>query len=86
MIAVLKSMPVFTALGGSPANTASICSRTILGVAAWMPRTPFGFCAVRQVMAVVPWTPRAEKTFKSAWMPAPPPLSEPAMVSATGRL
>jgi len=39
---------------------------------------------VRQVTAVVPWTPRAAKVFRSAWRPAPPPLSEPAMVSATG--
>ncbi len=86
MIAVLKSIPDFTALGGSSAKTASICRRTIFGVAGWMPKTPLGFCAVRQVMAVVPWTPRAEKTFRSAWMPAPPPLSDPAMVSARGRL
>ena len=35
-------------------------------------------------MALAPWTPSAANVFKSAWMPAPPPLSEPAMVSATG--
>ena len=46
--------------------------------------TPSGFCAVRQVMAVVPKTPWAAKVSRSAWMPAPAPLSEPAMVRATG--
>jgi len=35
-------------------------------------------------MALAPWTPSEANVFKSAWMPAPPPLSEPAMVSATG--
>ena len=49
-----------------------------------MPRTPAGFCAVMHVIALVPCTPSAAKVFRSAWMPAPPPLSEPAMVSATG--
>ena len=49
-------------------------------------RTRRGFCAVRQAMALAPWTPSAAKVFKSAWMPAPPPLSEPAMVSATGNV
>jgi hypothetical protein len=39
---------------------------------------------VIHVMALVPWTPSAANVFKSAWMPAPPPLSEPAIVSATG--
>ena len=50
-----------------------------------MPRTPAGFCAVMQVIALVPCTPSAAKVLRSAWMPAPPPLSEPATVSATGR-
>jgi hypothetical protein len=48
----------------------------------WIPVTRFGFCAVMQVMALVPWTPIEANVFRSAWMPAPPPLSEPAMVSA----
>ena len=58
--------------------------RTILGEAGWRPEMPAGFCAVRQVIALVPWTPSEPKVFKSAWIPAPPPLSEPAMVRATG--
>ena len=35
-------------------------------------------------MAVQPWTPNAWKARRSAWMPALPPLSLPAIVSATG--
>src|SRR2546422_5351905 len=42
------------------------------------------FCAVMAVIADVPCTPNAANVFRSAWMPAPPPLSEPAIVSATG--
>ena len=50
---------------------------------AWMPRTASGFCAVMHVIALVPCTPSAAKVLRSAWMPAPPPLSDPAIVSAT---
>src|SRR5439155_18781508 len=32
----------------------------------------------------MPYTPRALNVFRSAWMPAPPPESDPAMVSARG--
>ena len=42
------------------------------------------FCAVMAVIAVAPYTPRAENVLRSACMPAPPEESEPAMVSATG--
>ena len=34
------------------------------------------------VMALVPYTPSAANVFRSAWMPAPPPESLPAIVSA----
>ena len=37
-----------------------------------------------QVTAVVPWTRAAEKALRSACTPAPPPLSEPAIVKAVG--
>ena len=46
--------------------------------------TPTVFCAVIAVIAQTPWTPRAANAFRSACMPAPPPESEPAIVSATG--
>src|SRR5919112_1331480 len=32
-------------------------------------------------MADMPWTPWARKVLRSAWIPAPPPESDPAMVS-----
>ena len=47
-------------------------------------RTSRVFCAVIAVIALVPWTPQLAKAFRSAWIPAPPPESEPAIVSATG--
>ncbi len=47
-----------------------------------MPRTPVVFWAVMAVMALVPKTPSAAKVLRSAWMPAPPPESLPAIVSA----
>lgn len=40
------------------------------------------FWAVTAVITLQPKTPRAENVFRSAWIPAPPPLSEPAMVKA----
>ena len=47
-----------------------------------MALTPRVFWAVMAVRADVPKTPNAWKVLRSAWMPAPPPLSEPAMVRA----
>ena len=41
--------------------------------------TPTVFCAVSAVIAVVPWTPQRANAFRSAWIPAPPPESEPAI-------
>ena len=84
LLAAENNIPVFTAAGWSSPNTACICRSSILGEAGSIPRTCRGFWAVRQAMALAPWTPSAANVFKSAWMPAPPPLSEPAMVSATG--
>ena len=46
--------------------------------------SPCVFCSVTAVMAEAPKTPRAANVFRSAWMPAPPPESEPAMVSTRG--
>src|ERR1700743_3555164 len=37
-------------------------------------------------MPLVPWMPSAANVLRSACTPAPPPLSEPAMVSATGKI
>ncbi len=43
-------------------------------------------CAVSAVTTLVPHTPNAAKVFRSAWIPAAPPGSEPAIVSATGAI
>ena len=56
-------------------------ARYVLDQLAVMARTPQVFCAVSAVMAVMPKQPSAAIVFRSAWMPAPPPLSEPAMDS-----
>src|SRR3989304_5166118 len=37
------------------------------------------------VIAVMPYTPSALNVLRSAWIPAPPPESEPAIVSTRGR-
>ena len=46
--------------------------------------TPCVFWAVRAVRAAMPNTPQACSVFRSAWMPAPPPGSEPATASTLG--
>ena len=42
------------------------------------------FCAVMAVIAVIPCTPQRANALRSAWMPAPPPESEPAIESTRG--
>ena len=56
----------------------------ISGGIAWTAVTPTVFWAVIAVIAVMPWTPQAANAFRSAWMPAPPPESEPAMDRTRG--
>jgi hypothetical protein len=48
--------------------------------------TPVVLWAVIAVIAVMPWTPQRANAFRSAWMPAPPPESEPAMERTAGTL
>ena len=62
--------------------TASICAATMSGGSSTTAVTPRVFWAVTAVRADEPYTPRAANVFRSAWMPAPPPESEPAMVMA----
>ncbi len=50
----------------------------------WTPVTATVFCAVRAVIAVMPWTPQRANAFRSAWIPAPPPESEPAIERTAG--
>ena len=46
--------------------------------------TPTVFCAVSATIALIPWQPAAANAFRSAWIPAPPPESDPAIVRQRG--
>ena len=83
-ISSLYRTPVLAPETVMSSMTASICARTKAAGKTWTAFTCAVFWAVTQVIAVVPNTPRAAKVLRSAWIPAPPPESEPAMVSATG--
>ena len=84
IVSTVPSMPILTA--STPMSSATaftwpmIASRGI-GVT---PSTARVFCQVTAVIAVMPWTPHRANAFKSAWMPAPPPESEPAIDSTLG--
>ena len=83
-ISAVPSMPILTA-----STPMSVADRPDLlddegrrhGVHAGDPTV---FCAVSAVIAVIPWTPQRAKAFRSAWMPAPPPESEPAIERTAG--
>ena len=77
-------MPVLTLRTPKSSSTVSTCWRTKAGSSATTPRTSAVFCAVTAVNAEVPCTRSAAKVLRSACAPAPPPESEPAMVSAVG--
>jgi len=83
IISVRESIPVFAAAIVKSSATASICAATKAGSRLATALTPRVFCAVIAVMALVPKTANAAKVLRSAWIPAPPLESEPAMVSAT---
>ncbi len=76
------SMPVLSAAGGRSSASAVSWAATIASRTASTARTPRVFWAVRATMTDVPKTPNCWKVLRSAWMPAPPPESEPAIVRA----
>src|ERR1700686_887798 len=81
-MAPVASIPVLNAEGGRSSQTASLWARrrsTDTGSHLFTPRV---FWAVIAVIADVPKTPNRWNVLRSAWIPAPPPESEPAMVSA----
>ena len=65
-------------------TTARTCATIIAGETASTAVTASVFCAVIAVIAVVPCTPARAKALRSAWIPAPPPESEPAIDRQTG--
>jgi hypothetical protein len=83
-VAVVPSIPILTASTPMSCATARTCARISSGETASTAVTPTVFCAVMAVTAVMPWTPQAANALRSAWMPAPPPESEPAMDSTHG--
>ena len=66
------------------ASTARTCASTISAGTICTAVTPIVLCAVIAVIAVIPCTPQRANAFKSAWMPAPPPESDPAIESTLG--
>ena len=79
---MLDTMPVFTASGKMSVNTQSSSSARNSGVHSTMSLTPVVFWATRAVTAQVANTPLAVMVLMSAWMPAPPLGSVPAIVNA----
>jgi len=77
-----ETMPIFTASGKMSVKMASSSSPRNWGVASRMSVTPVVFWAVRAVMALMANTPLAVMVLMSAWMPAPPLESLPAIVNA----
>ena len=77
-------MPILTASTPMSSATARTWATIISGEIASTASTPTVFCAVIAVIAVIPCTPQRAKAFRSAWMPAPPPESEPAIESTAG--
>ncbi len=84
MMGAVESIPILMASAPMSDSTASIWRATNSGATLSTPWTPSEFWAVNAVIAEVPKTRNAENVLRSAWMPAPPPESEPAMVSAVG--
>ena len=73
-------MPVLTARTSKSSSTARHWASTMSDSVVATEKTPSVFWAVKAVIAVVPCTPKAAKVRRSAWIPAPPPESEPAML------
>ena len=79
ILSLRDTIPIFTPSTRISLNTASICAVIISGVISCTIVTPQVFCAVTAVITLMPNTPWAAKVFRSAWMPAPPLLSLPAI-------
>src|SRR6266545_2497032 len=80
-------MPVFAARTSKSVTTARSCLRISPTGRGKIESTERVFCAVTHVTTDVPCTPIEANDLRSAWIPAPPPESLPAIVNAvrTGR-
>jgi hypothetical protein len=83
-VAALPSIPIFTASTPMSSATALTCPTIASSGIGVTPSTATVFCQVTAVIAVIPCTPQRANAFRSAWMPAPPPESEPAIESTRG--
>jgi hypothetical protein len=84
MMGAVESMPHFAASAPKSSSTERSCWATKAGERFSTPCTPTEFWAVTAVITDIPNTRNAENVLRSAWMPAPPPESDPAMVRARG--
>ena len=84
MMGAVDSIPHLAAPAPKSERTERSWSATKEGGRFSTPWTPREFCAVTAVMTDMPNTRKALKVLRSAWIPAPPPESDPAMVSAFG--
>ncbi len=84
MMGEVDSIPHLAASAPKSSSTERSCRATKAGGRFSTPWTPREFCAVTAVITDMPNTRNAENVLRSAWIPAPPPESEPAIVSALG--
>ena len=84
MMGAVESIPHLAASAPKSSRTERSCRATNAGGRFSTPWTPREFCAVTAVITDMPNTRNAENVLRSAWMPAPPPESEPAIVRALG--
>ena len=77
-------MPVLAASTPMSSKTASSCATTNPLGSSCTAVTATVFWAVSATSALIPWQPAAANAFRSAWIPAPPPESEVAMVRQRG--
>src|SRR5829696_2239528 len=84
MISREKSIPVFAASTPMSVKIASSSARMNSGGASCTAATSTVFWAVKATIALVPWQPSRANAFRSAWIPAPPPESEVAIVRQRG--
>ena len=77
-------MPIFTASTPMSRTTASIWAITMSVGIRCTASTPSVFCAVTAVIAVIACAPSIVAVLISAWIPAPPPESEPATIRIRG--
>ena len=80
IVAMSPSMPILMTSAPISSITTAICWRMKSGGTGITPCTPSVFCAVSAVIAVAANASSAVTVLISAWIPAPPPESDPAMI------